>query len=59
MKARLGRLPTVLAGARFLLVTDSSVRAVRPSVWPAPLVSLPALDAKGGTDLRGPGSQDC
>ena len=59
MKARPGWLPTVLAGARFLLATDSSARAVQPSVWPAPLVLLPVLDARGGTDLRGLGSQDC
>ena len=59
MKARPDQLQTVLAGARFLLATDSSVRAVQPSVWPAPLVLLPVLDARGGTDLRGPCSRDC
>ena len=59
MKARPGRLPTVLAGARFLLATDLFVRAAQPSVWPAPLVLLPVLDARGGTDLRGLGSRDC
>ena len=57
--ARPGWLPAELAGARFHLVIDSSVRGVHPSVLPAPLVLLPVLDAKGGTDLRGPGSQDC
>ena len=32
VKAWPGWLPTVLAGARFLLATDSSARAVQPSV---------------------------
>ena len=58
-KARPGWLPTMLAGACFLLATDSSVREVQPSIWPAPLVLLPVLDARGGTDLRGPSLQDC
>ena len=58
MKARPDRLPAMLAGARFLLATDSSVRAVQPSVWLAPLVLLLVLEAKGGTDLRGLGSWD-
>ena len=59
MKARPGQIPAVLAGARFLLATDSSIRAVQPSVCPAPLVLLPVLDARGGTDLQGLGSRDC
>ena len=59
MKARPGQIPAVLAGARFLLATDSSIRAVQPYVWPAPLVLLPVLDARGGTDLQGLGSRDC
>ena len=59
MKARPGRLPAVLAGTRFLLSTDSSVCVVQPYVWPAPLVLLPVLEARGGTDLRGLGLWDC
>ena len=58
MRARPGWLPTVPAGAHFLIAVDSFVRVVQPSVWPAPLVSLPTLDARGGTDLRGPSSRD-
>ena len=33
-----GWLPTGFAGARFLPVTGSPVRAFRPPVWPALLV---------------------
>ena len=58
MKERPGLLPTVVAGAHFFLSTDSSARAVQPSVWPTPLVLHPVLEARGGTDLRGPGSRD-
>ena len=54
-----GRLPTGFAGAHFLPVTGSPVRAVRPPAWPAPLVLLPVLGAKRGTGLRGLGSLDC
>ena len=57
--ARPDRLPTGFAGARFLPITGSPVRVVRPPVWPALLVSLPVLGAKGGTGLRGAGSLDC
>ena len=57
--AQPGWLPDELVGARFHLATDSSIRGVHPSALPAPLVLLPVLDAKGGTDLRGPGSWDC
>ena len=57
--ARSGRPPTGFADAHFLLATDSPVRAVRPSVWPALLVLLPSLGAGEGTDLRGLSSLDC
>ena len=56
--ARPGRLPTGFSSARFLPITGSPVRAVRPPAWPALLVSLPILGARGGTGLRGPGSLD-
>ena len=54
-----GWLPTAFTGARFLPVTGSPVRAVRPPAWPAPLVLSLVLDARGGTGLRGLGSWDC
>ena len=57
--ARPDWFPTGLTGACFLLATDSSVQAVQPFFWPTPLVLLPILDAKGGTDPQGPGSRDC
>ena len=53
-----GWLPNGFAGARFLLATGSPVRAVRPLAWPAPLVLLPVLGARGGTGLRGLDSRD-
>ena len=56
---RPGWLPTGFASARFLPVTGLPVRAVRPLAWPAPLVLLPILDARGGTGLRGLDSRDC
>ena len=36
-----------------------AVREVRPPTWPAPLVLLPSLGARGGTGLRGLSSLDC
>ena len=51
--ARPGRLLTGFTGAHFLLATNSPVRVIQPSVWPAPLVLLPFLCAKGGVDLQG------
>ena len=57
--ARPGRPPTGFTDARFLPATGSPVRAVRPPAWPAPLVLLPTLGARGGTSLRGLGSLDC
>ena len=59
MIARPGWLSTRFADARFLPATGSPVRAVRPLSWPAPLVLLPALGARGGTGLRGLDSWDC
>ena len=50
---RLGRLLTGFTGAYFLLATNSPVHVIQPSVWPAPLVLLPFLCAKGGADLQG------
>ena len=57
--ARPDRLPTGFAGARFLPITGSPVRAVWPPAWPAPLVLLLVLGFKGGTGLWGLGSPDC
>ena len=54
-----GRTPTEFAGAHFPPATGSPVRAIRSSVWPAPLVLLPSLDARGGTGLQGLSSLDC
>ena len=54
-----GWLPIGFAGARFLPVAGSLVRAVRSLAWPAHLVLPPILVAKGGTSLRGLGSRDC
>ena len=48
-----GWLLTRSSNACFLPTTDVPVQAVRPLAGPAPLVSLPILGAKGGTDLRG------
>ena len=56
---RPGRPPTEFVDARFLPTTGLPVRAVRPLAWPAPLVLLPTLGARGGTGLRGLGSLDC
>ena len=53
------RLPIGFAGARFLLATGLPIRAVRPSAWPAPLVSPLVLGARGGIGLRELGSLDC
>ena len=55
---RPGRLPTGFTSAHFLLATGSPVRVTRPSAWPAPLVLLPFLGAKGGVDLQGLGLLD-
>ena len=57
--ARPGRSPTRFADAHFLPATGSSVSAVEPPAWLAPLVFLPSLGARGGTGLRGLGSLDC
>ena len=57
--ARPGWLPTGSAGARFLPVTGSLVRAFRPLAGLAPLVLLPVLGARGGTGLRELDLQDC
>ena len=51
--------PTGFAGAHFPPVTSSPVRAIRPSVEPAPLVLLPSLGVRGGTGLQGLGSLEC
>ena len=48
---RPGRPPTGFASAHFLPTTGSPVRAIRPFSWPAPLVLLPSLSARGGTGL--------
>ena len=56
--ARLGRLPTGFTSTHFLLVTGSPVRVTRPSAWPALLVLLPFLGARGGADLQGLGLLD-
>ena len=56
--ARPGWLPTGSADTRFLPTTGSPVRAVRPLTGPTPLVSLPVLGPRGGTDLRGQDSRD-
>ena len=50
--------PTEFASAHFLPATGSPVHAIRPSAWPAPLVLLPSLDARGGTGLQGLSSLD-
>ena len=50
-----GRPLTGFAGAHFPPVIGSPVRAIRPSVGPAPLVLLPSLGARGGTGLQGLG----
>ena len=57
--ARPGRPPTGFVGAHFLPATGSPICATRPSTWPAPLVLLPSLGARGGTDLQGLSSLDC
>ena len=57
--ARSGRLPIGFAGAHFLPAAGSSVRLVRPPAWPALLVLLPSLSARGGTGLQGLSSLDC
>ena len=54
-----GRPPTGFAGAHFLPVIGSPVRAIRLSAEPAPLVLLSSLCARGGIGLQGPGSLDC
>ena len=56
--ARPSRLPTGFACSHFLLAADSPVCVVRPPAWPALPVLLPALDARGGTGLRGLSSLD-
>ena len=56
--ARPGQLPIGFASAHFLLVTGSPVRVTRPFSWPAPLVLLPFLGVKGGSDLLGLGLLD-
>ena len=57
--ARPGRPPTGFVGAHFLPATGSPVRAIQPSAWPAPLVLLPSLDARGGADPQGLSLLDC
>ena len=57
--ARPGRPLTGFAGAHFLPAIGLPVRAILPSAWPAPLVLLPSLGARGGTDLQGLSSLDC
>ena len=57
--ARPSRPLAGFAGAHFPPVICSPVRAIRPSVGPAPLVLLPSLGAKGGTGLQGLGSLEC
>ena len=42
--ARPGRPPTGFAGAHFPPAIDSPIRAIRPSVGPAPLKGLGSLD---------------
>ena len=56
--ARPNRLPTGFASAHFLLATGLPVRVTRPFSWPAPLVLLPFLGARGGADLQGLGLLD-
>ena len=51
--------PTGFVGVHFPPITGSPVRAIQPSVGPAPLVLLPSLIASGGTGLQGLGSLDC
>ena len=51
--------PTRFVGAHFPPITGSPVRAIQPSVGPAPLVLLPYLIASGGIGLQGLGSLDC
>ena len=51
--------PTGFAGAHFPPATDSPVRAIWPSAWPAPPVLLPSLGSKGGIGLQGLSSLDC
>ena len=57
--ARPDRPPTGFAGAHFLPTIGSPVLAIRLSAWPAPLVLLPYLGARGGIDLQGLSSLDC
>ena len=56
---RSSRPPSGFTGAHFPPVIGSSVRAIRPFVWPAPLVLLPSLGARGGIGLQGLSSLDC
>ena len=48
---RPSRLPTGFTGAYFPLTTGLPVLAIRPSAWPAPLILLPSLCARGGADF--------
>ena len=57
--ARPDRPPTGFADAHFLPATGLPIRAVQPPAWPAPLILLPILGARGGTGLQGLGSLDC
>ena len=57
--ARTGRPLTGFAGTHFLPAISSPVRATLPSAWPAPLVLLPYLGARGGTNLQGLSSLNC
>ena len=54
-----GQPPGVFVGAHFPPTTSSPVRAIRPSIEPAPLVLLPSLSARGGTGFQGLGSLEC
>ena len=56
--ARPSQLLTGFAGAHFLLAIGSPVLVVQPLSWPALLVLLPTLGARGGTRLRGLSSLD-
>ena len=49
--ARPGWPPTGFVGAHFPPTIGLPVRAIRPSVGPAPLVLLPSLGVSGGTGL--------
>ena len=56
---RLSRHLTGFAGVHFPVAIGSPVRVIWPPAWLAPLVLLPTLGVREGTDLRGLSLLDC